>query len=749
MRGYGFKEYLLRMGSAARGCHRPASCVRLLVAIGLSVWSCGGSSPDRQLTAPRAGTVEGVVSSSLGGPVAGVTITVTPEAEPTQPSVSTDTLGHFMVTAVPTVTNEGTVSASHVPGNCAATTVVYTGLAAGASVSVDLTLACTPPYGTISGTVTSSLGGPLAGASVLVTPSGGTPLPAVLTTSSGVFVLDSVPATSGHGTILVSRVPPHCQPANASYTGMANGDTVTAAIVVPCTAVGSVVGTVISSQGPPLGGATVVLTPTNGAPLPAVATAGDGTFQVPNVPVGSGTGTVAISGVPASCSNTTATYSGMANGDTVNTKVVVPCAKVFTKISGCQSIRAPGSYYLDGNITEMASGGACITIDTSYVEIDCHSHTIAVPGSAITASGITSVVIHGCNIVQAFGGVPAVRIDSTGQFMMTNSSVQAVDGFFALFSHGVTIDSCAFLTSGPSSAIQFDWVDTAVVTNSRVTSTSGGVGYSGSFFASVFNNVIVTSGGAAGVLMGEGGSNTVRRNHLDGTWNGSFTNIGKQGTDDGILLLNERGDVLDSNTIVNVYDAGIETVGGVTNSAFTNNQIWNAAYAGIGAYWGTSWANNLVAGNTVAVSPALLYIVFALHSTADSVASIEFTGNTIRGNAFSAPIPVPDFELAVRQVASIVIDFSKLNTTTLPLPAPLFAADDTIGVNSLPGGLPQYFLFPPAAFVMDSAASSNRGISGRQNQTSGRGAVLSDGPVDARMRANSRAGIGSARTLRR
>ena len=86
---------------------------------------------------------------------------------------------------------------------------------------------------TFSGTVSSSVGGGISGATVTVTPTGGSALAGVQTTSSGAYTVDSVPA--GDGSVAVSGLPSGCQaPAAVPYTGAKNGGSRTLNIVVPC-----------------------------------------------------------------------------------------------------------------------------------------------------------------------------------------------------------------------------------------------------------------------------------------------------------------------------------------------------------------------------------------------------------------------------------------------------------------------------------------------------------------------------------
>jgi hypothetical protein len=71
------------------------------------------------------------------------------------------------------------------------------------------------------------------------------------------------------------------------------------------------------------------------------------------------------------------------------------------------------------------------------------------------------------------------------------------------------------------------------------------------------------------------------------------------------------GDVVRDNTIMNVFDAGIEGVNAVTNTVIANNTVTNAILAGIGSYHCTHWASNTVNGNRVSSGQFLIDIFSA------------------------------------------------------------------------------------------------------------------------------------------
>jgi|GEM_PF-6605899 hypothetical protein len=103
-----------------------------------------------------------------------------------------------------------------------------------------------PSTGTVNGGVTSSLGGGIKAATVIITPTGGSALPAVQTTPSGTYSVTSVP--DGSGSVALSNLPANCTaPSPAAYSGLTGGGTVTVNVTVTCTKLA------ITSGAPPNG----------------------------------------------------------------------------------------------------------------------------------------------------------------------------------------------------------------------------------------------------------------------------------------------------------------------------------------------------------------------------------------------------------------------------------------------------------------------------------------------------------------
>jgi sugar lactone lactonase YvrE len=285
-----------------------------------------------------AGAITGTVLTSQGNVSigAGVGVIVTPHGAAALPAVSTNASGMFVVTGVPVSDGTGSLTFTNLPSNCPtpATGTPYSGLTSGKSLTVtNITITCSPPSGVVTGTISSSLGGGLAGVSVIVTPNGGTAMAAVTTNSAGGFSVNAVPVGSGTGggtgTVAINHLTPNCtaptSPSN--YTGLTNGTSVTVNVTVTCTTpYGVIRGTIVTSWGEPIEGVVPTATPTGGSPVTTQASDSTGAFVIGNIPVGNGTGQVTFAGTPVDCSAISPqNYTGLTNAHQVTLYVVPSC----------------------------------------------------------------------------------------------------------------------------------------------------------------------------------------------------------------------------------------------------------------------------------------------------------------------------------------------------------------------------------------------------------------------------------------
>lgn len=262
------------------------------------------------------------------------------------------------------------------------------------------------PTGTVVGLVQSSLGGPVLGASVVVTPTGGQAMHPITVSSSGSYRVEEVPLAGGAGTITVSNVPGACStPSPTPYTGLTNHDSVTVDVMVDCvTPVGTVTGAVTTQT---VGvttfipNAKVTVTPTGGSAMAAATTSTAGSYTVTNVPVGGGGGTVGVSSLPANCSTpASVSYAGMVSGGTVTTNVAVSC----TPTTGNLTITLTEPAGLDAGATVIAPDGTAYSIHTTQTlaGLAPGSYGIFAPTSVVVPGSIVNSVY-----VSSISGSPA------------------------------------------------------------------------------------------------------------------------------------------------------------------------------------------------------------------------------------------------------------------------------------------------------------------------------------------------------
>ncbi|HEU5155173.1 MAG TPA: hypothetical protein VFU03_10615, partial [Gemmatimonadales bacterium] len=179
--------------------------------------------------ATPTGTIAGTVSSPQLGALSGVTVNVTGGFTGT-----TGAAGDYSISGV----NVGprTVSLANLPSGCTAGSQSTT-VSNGATSTVDFSVTCPGPTGSVTGTISFTGASPSpTGISVVVTPTGGSALGAVNPNAGGVYTRNGVPVGTGAGSVALSNLPSGCSnPGPGSYTGLTNGGSKTVDFTVACT----------------------------------------------------------------------------------------------------------------------------------------------------------------------------------------------------------------------------------------------------------------------------------------------------------------------------------------------------------------------------------------------------------------------------------------------------------------------------------------------------------------------------------
>lgn len=257
-------------------------------------------------------------------------------------------------------------------------------------------------------------------------------------------------------------------------------------------------------------------------------------------------------------------------------------------ITNCREITSPGSYVLQNDLSDGHTA-TCLNIhDTSNVYIDCANKTISLnynDGSefnnkAITIKNVNSFSLKNCtiqtNIMDVYWVTSGLYLFNSSDGIITNNN----------FTNYAIVDVHG------SSNLQ--------VTNNNFTRSFYNQ-FDGSNNNRIENNTFYWSSigmAQASILSQNSSGNSIKNNFIDGHGAGVPAGV-NTGADDGIVLWIESGDTVSRNTLQNFWGCGIETVGLVKNSVFSNNTINNASYCGIGGWYWNSLQGNVFSQNKV------------------------------------------------------------------------------------------------------------------------------------------------------
>lgn len=220
--------------------------------------------------AAPTGTIAGTVTSPQIGTINGVTVTAT--AGVTSLNATTAGAGAYSIGTVPTGPASVAITGG-LPAGCTNPGSQNTTVNNGATSTVNFTVTCPTPVGTVSGAIAFTGASPSpTGISVVVTPTGGAAQPSVSPNAGGNYTRNNVPVGTGAGSVALSNLPAGCtNPGNGSYTGLTSGGTQTVNFTVACTP-------------PPAGYAMVGTATDNGATVTITFTIDMTTFDDPTIP---------------------------------------------------------------------------------------------------------------------------------------------------------------------------------------------------------------------------------------------------------------------------------------------------------------------------------------------------------------------------------------------------------------------------------------------------------------------------------
>jgi parallel beta-helix repeat protein len=316
------------------------------------------------------------------------------------------------------------------------------------------------------------------------------------------------------------------------------------------------------------------------------------TWQTSNTAVA----TVTTSGLVTATGLGTASIQAIYQSTTSMFSVFVGGQGTFM-VTACGFLSIPGTYLVPSDLPPAPGIAPCLTINVSSVQLNCQGHNI----SNLLLSNVSNVTVSNCIISTASGS-------NVSTLTLSGSTLEVVN------------------LVGSSSI---------VVQNNTINDPSGGaVSLQGGGNNQVVHNIISGSNGY-GVLLQGGSNNQVVQNTINGLYNGGPT---QNGLDDCVALQNEVGDLIQGNTFMNSFDTGVESVDSLANTTIADNTMTNIGNAGIGAYYCTNWANNVVRNNSVSGSPGLLLVTSSQGPKCGSqITAAGFTGNQMIGNTFRNP----------------------------------------------------------------------------------------------------------------
>jgi hypothetical protein len=177
------------------------------------------------------GSIAGTVTSPQRGALSGVTVTATGAF-----TATTNGTGAYSIANVPT--GPKTVSLSNLPAGCTLPPSQTATVTNGGTATVNFSVTCTVPSGSITGSISNSAGEAISG-SLTVTPTGLSAQPAVsFSGNPASYTAANVPVgAAGTGSIALSALPAQCtNPGAVPYSGLTDGGTITVNITVTCTA---------------------------------------------------------------------------------------------------------------------------------------------------------------------------------------------------------------------------------------------------------------------------------------------------------------------------------------------------------------------------------------------------------------------------------------------------------------------------------------------------------------------------------
>lgn len=302
---------------------------------------------------------------------------------------------------------------------------------------------------------------------------------------------------------------------------------------------------------------------------------------------------------------------------------------VSLEIDSCRTISAAGDYSITRDLMN-AKSEPCIKIqNVSNVNLDCQNYTITSKNEnhSIYVRGSSNFKINNCKLVSSINvpvGVSSqvpLRIEDSKQGEINNNTV---GGNYS------SISGSSFVT-----------VKNSIFTNELSVYRSNNVTIKDSKF---------TYGGAESITLQEGSNNSVISNFIEGLSDGVFNGMDNSvGADDGIVIKDESGDLIQGNTLQNFFDCAIENTGKMFDTKIIGNKASNTGVCFLGGWYDSSVKGIIVKDNIVSNMPNLFYF-FRQYPLRSGEQYVYFQNNTFENNKLSNPKLGTGFSMASRFV---------------------------------------------------------------------------------------------------
>jgi parallel beta-helix repeat protein len=297
-------------------------------------------------------------------------------------------------------------------------------------------------------------------------------------------------------------------------------------------------------------------------------------------------------------------------------------------IADCIQITTPGSYSLTSDIVSDNRTQACVYVhDTQDVQIDCGNHKLT--GNEYGALTIEKVIHFSLKNCTIDGGSITITRSSWGS-INGNSLSWSQGAAPILIVNSMNVDHVVYAHNTITGAFQDQYSNSVTISDNQV---FGSTKFSGA-------GAIITSFSKHARIFG---------NTIDGRWNGQSRWDGQTfpfGFDDGIIADQLSDVIIENNTIRNVWDAGIEWLGSISDSIIRGNHIEKAGVCAIGGWYSSSVWNVQFVRNEASDVSKMFYILRIgglvpagsdPQHTSPAETEVRFRDNVFDGNVLLPP----------------------------------------------------------------------------------------------------------------